>query len=197
MLRKLVNVLFLDIPQERIGVLIGKNGEVKRGLEEKVGVKIHVESDGLVKVEYSTENPEVYFKLKKVSDAISCGFSGEDALKLLDDDVVLKKIDLRDFANESSQRMKILKGRIIGRGGKVWKRIEKLADVKIAVYKYNVGIIGSEENCEIAFRTILKILEGSQFSTVFRYLENKRKALERGIWVERSELTEDESRGEV
>ncbi|MBO3840323.1 MAG: KH domain-containing protein [Thermoproteota archaeon] len=193
----MVNVLFLDIPQERIGVLIGKNGEVKRGLEEKVGVKIHVESDGLVKVEYSTENPEVYFKLKKVSDAISCGFSGEDALKLLDDDVVLKKIDLRDFANESSQRMKILKGRIIGRGGKVWKRIEKLADVKIAVYKYNVGIIGSEENCEIAFRTILKILEGSQFSTVFRYLENKRKALERGIWVERSELTEDESRGEV
>jgi len=193
----LVNVLFLDIPQERVGVLIGRNGEIKKELEEKMGVKIHVESDGLVKVEYSAENPEVYFKLKKVSDAISCGFSGEDALKLLDDAVALKKIDLRDFASESSQRMKTLKGRIIGRDGKVWRRIEKLADVKIAIYKYNVGIIGNEENCEIAFRTILKILEGAQFSTVFRYLENKRKELEKGIWVERSELTEDESGGEV
>lgn len=193
----MVNVLFLDIPQDRLGVLIGRNGEVKKELEEKVGVKIHVEPDGLVKVEYSVKNPEAYFKLKRVSEAISCGFSGEDALKLIDDDFVLKKIDLRDFANESSQRMKILKGRIIGKDGKVWKRIEKLADVKMAIYKYNVGIIGSEENCEIAFRTILKILQGAQFSTAFRYLENKRKALEKGIWFERGELVGDESRGEV
>jgi len=197
LLEELVNTLFLDIPQERIGVLIGRNGEVKKRLEAEMGVKIHIQPDGPVKVEYSTDNPEVYFKLKKISDAISSGFSGKDALRLLDDDVVLKKIDLRDFANESSKRMKILKGRIIGSGGKVWKKIEKLADVKIAIYKYNVGIIGSEENCEIAFQTILKILEGSQFSTVFRYLENKRKALDKGIWIDRSGLTEDESRGEV
>ncbi|MEM1557987.1 MAG: KH domain-containing protein [Thermoproteota archaeon] len=193
----MVNVLFLDIPQERIGVLIGRNGEVKKRLEEKMGVKIHVQPDGPIKVEYSAENPEVYFKLKRISEAISCGFSGDDALRLLDDNVILRKIDLRDFANESSQRMKILKGRIIGSRGKVWKKIEKLADVKIAVYKYNVGIIGSEENCETAYRTIIKILEGSQFSTVFRYLETKRRALEKGIWIERGELTGNESGGEV
>lgn len=196
-MRELVNVLFLDIPQERIGVLIGRNGEVKKRLEEKMGVKIHVQPDGPIKVEYSAENPEVYFKLKRISEAISCGFSGDDALRLLDDNVILRKIDLRDFANESSQRMKILKGRIIGSRGKVWKKIEKLADVKIAVYKYNVGIIGSEENCETAYRTIIKILEGSQFSTVFRYLETKRRALEKGIWIERGELTGNESGGEV
>ncbi|MBO3769502.1 MAG: RNA-processing protein [Candidatus Brockarchaeota archaeon] len=193
----MVNVLFLDIPQERIGVLIGKNGEIKRRLEEEAGVKIHIQPDGLIKVEYSAENPELYFKLKKIAEAISCGFSGEDALRLLDDSLVLRKIDLRDFANESSERMKTLKGRIIGSGGRVWKKIEKLADVKIAIYKYNVGIIGSEENCEIAYRTILKILEGSQFSTVFRYLETQRKALEKGLWISRSELTEDEFGGEV
>jgi len=193
----LVNVLFLDIPQERIGVLIGKNGEIKRRLEEEAGVKIHIQPDGLIKVEYSAENPELYFKLKKIAEAISCGFSGEDALRLLDDSLVLRKIDLRDFANESSERMKTLKGRIIGSGGRVWKKIEKLADVKIAIYKYNVGIIGSEENCEIAYRTILKILEGSQFSTVFRYLETQRKALEKGLWISRSESTEDEFGGEV
>jgi ribosomal RNA assembly protein len=189
----LVNVIFLDVPQERIGVLIGRNGEIKKRIEENIGAKIYIQSDGLVKVEYDAENPETYFKLRRISDAISCGFSGEDALKLLNDDVVLRKIDLRDFAGESSSRIKILKGRIIGSNGKVWRKIEKLADVKLAVYKYNVGIIGSEENCEIAFRTVLKILEGSQFSTVFRYLENQRKALEKGIWTYRSGLTGDES----
>ncbi|MEM3712760.1 MAG: KH domain-containing protein [Thermoproteota archaeon] len=193
----MVNVLFLDIPQERIGVLIGKNGEVKKRLEEAAGVKIHVQTDGLIKVEYGTDNPEIYFKLKKIAEAISCGFSGEDALSLLDDGVVLRKIDLRDFANESSERLKTLKGRIIGSGGKIWKKIEKLADVKIAIYNYSVGIIGSEENCEIAYRTIIKILEGSQFNTVFRYLETRRKALEKGLWTSRSEVREDEFRGEV
>ncbi|MDW8034416.1 MAG: KH domain-containing protein [Nitrososphaerota archaeon] len=193
----MVNVLFLDIPQERIGVLIGKNGEIKKKIEEKTGVKIHIQPDGLVKVEYGAENPEAYFKLKEIAEAISCGFSGEEALRLLDDNLVLRKIDLRDFTNESSNRMKTLKGRIIGSGGKVWKKIENLADVKIAIYKYNVGIIGSEENCEIAYRTIVKILEGSQFSTVFRYLETRRKILEKGLWMNRNGLTEDEFQREV
>lgn len=185
------NILFLDIPQERIGVLIGKNGEVKKRIEEEFSVKIHVQSEGLVKVEYNIDNPETYFKLRRIADAISSGFSGEDALRLFDDNVVLKKIDLRDFTDESSSRMKIIKGRIIGRSGKVWRKIEKLADVKLAIYKYTVGIMGEEENCEIASKTILKILKGAQFNTVFKYLENQKKTLEKGIWRSREKEIEE------
>ncbi|MGQ9479120.1 MAG: KH domain-containing protein [Thermoproteota archaeon] len=189
--------MFLDIPLERIGVLIGKNGKVKKRIEEELNVKIHIQSEGVVKAEYNAEQPDTYFKLKMITEAISSGFSGEDALRLLDDRVVFKKIDLRDFAEESSSRMKTMKGRIIGRSGKVWKKIEKLADVRLALYKYTVGIIGEEENCEAAYRAILKILEGAQFSTTFRYLENRRRALEKGIWLERGEELEDEFTGEV
>lgn len=185
------NILFLDVPQERVGVLIGKNGEVKRKIEEEFGVKIHVQSEGVIKVEYNTDNPETYFKLRRIADAISSGFSGEDALRLFDDNIVFKKIDLRDFTDESSSRMKIIKGRIIGRGGKVWRKIEKLADVKLAIHKYTVGIIGEEENCEIAFKTILKILKGAQFSTVFKYLENQKKTLGKGIWLSRKREIEE------
>ncbi len=188
----LVNILFIDIPQERIGVLIGKNGEVKKKIEEKLNVKINVEKEGAVKVEYNAETPEAYFKLRRISDAISSGFSGKDALRLLDDNIFLKMIDLRDFADESSSRMKIIKGRIIGQGGKVWKKIEKLSGVKLALHKYTVGIIGEEEGCEIAFKTILKILEGAQFSTAFKYLEYQRKSLEKGIWVSKEEKAVDE-----
>lgn len=184
------NILFLDIPQERIGVLIGRNGETKKRIEEEFNVKILIQPEGLVKVEYNSEDPEAYFKLKRIADAISSGFSGEDALRLLDDSIVLKKIDLRDFAGESSSRMKIIKGRIIGKSGKVWKKIEKLADVKISLHKYTVGIMGEEENCEIAAKAILKILEGAQFNTAFKYLEHQRKTLGKGIWLTKEKRME-------
>ncbi|MEM2930613.1 MAG: KH domain-containing protein [Thermoproteota archaeon] len=188
----MVNFLFLDIPQERIGVLIGKNGEVKKKIEEKINVRIQVQQDGTVKVEYNSEDPEAYFRLRMIADAISSGFSGEDSLRLLNDNIVLKMIDLRDFAGESSSRMKILKGRIIGRSGKVWKKIEKLSGAKLALFKYTVGIMGEEESCEIAFKTILKILGGAQFSTAFKYLERQRKSLEKGIWMSKEEKAADE-----
>jgi ribosomal RNA assembly protein len=188
----MVNVIFLNIPQERVGVLIGRNGEIKKKIEEETKVKIQVQQDGTVKVEYSAEDPESYFKLRRISDAISCGFSGEDALRLLDDNLVLKIIDLRDFAGESSSRIKIIKGRIIGKDGKVWKKIEKLSGAKLALHKYTLGIMGEDESCEIAFKTILKILKGAQFSTAFKYLEHQRKSLEKGIWVSREEKLGDE-----
>jgi ribosomal RNA assembly protein len=101
-------------------------------------------------------------------------------------------IDLRDFSGESSSRMKIVKGRIIGKNGKVWKKIEKLSGAKLALYKYTLGIMGEEESCEIAFKTILKILRGAQFGTAFKYLERQRKSLEKGIWMSREEKVEDE-----
>jgi ribosomal RNA assembly protein len=187
----LANVFFLNIPQERIGVLIGKNGETKRKIEEETKVKIQVQQDGTIRVEYNSENPESYFKVRRIADAISSGFSGEDALRLLDDKLVLKIIDLRDFAGESSSRLKILKGRIIGKDGKVWKKVEKLSGAKLALYNYTLGIIGEEESCEIAFKTILKILKGAQFSTVFKFLESQRKSLEKGIWMSREEKTDE------
>jgi ribosomal RNA assembly protein len=192
-LEELVNVLYLNIPQERIGVLIGKNGEVKKRIEEKVKVKIQVQQDGAVKVEYNADDPEAYFKIRRIADAISSGFSGEDALRLLDENLVLRIIDLRDFSEESSSRMKIIKGRIIGKHGKVWKKVEKLSGAKLALHKYTIGIMGEEESCEIAFKTILKILEGAQFSTAFKYLERQRKSLEKGIWMSREERIGDES----
>ncbi len=192
MLAKLVNVIFLNIPQERVGVLIGKNGEIKKKIEEETKAKIQVQQDGTVKVEYNAEDPESYFKLRRIADAISCGFSGEDALRLLDDNLVLKIIDLRDFAGESSSRIKIIKGRIIGKDGKVWKKIEKLSGAKLALHKYTLGIMGEDESCEIAFKTILKILKGAQFSTAFKYLERQRKSLEKGIWMSREEKLGDE-----
>jgi len=191
-LEELVNVLFLNIPQERIGVLIGKNGEVKKRIEEEVKVKILVQQDGAVRVEYNADDPESYFKIRRIADAVSSGFSGEDALRLLDENLVLKTIDLRDFSDESSSRMKIIKGRIIGKNGKVWKKIEKLSGAKLALHKYTLGIMGEEESCEIAFKTILKILRGAQFSTAFKYLERQKKSLEKGIWMSREERIEDE-----
>ena len=36
---------YLKIPMERVGVLIGRNGEVKKDLEEKSSIKINIDSN--------------------------------------------------------------------------------------------------------------------------------------------------------
>ena len=55
----------LDIPQEKIGVIIGPGGKTIRSLEEQTGASIDIESDGAVFV--SAPNGE---SLRKATDAI-------------------------------------------------------------------------------------------------------------------------------
>ena len=56
----------LDIPQEKIGVIIGPGGKTIRSLEEQTGASIDIESDGAVFV--SAPNGE---SLRKATDVIS------------------------------------------------------------------------------------------------------------------------------
>ncbi len=62
----MADVLYVRIPQERIGVLIGPGGETKRLIEQETGVKILIDSEtGEVTVDESAEPapepPEVAF----------------------------------------------------------------------------------------------------------------------------------------
>ena len=42
---------FVKIPQDRLGVLIGKDGEVKRLIEKKLSIKLEIDSEeGLVNI---------------------------------------------------------------------------------------------------------------------------------------------------
>jgi len=79
---------YLKIPMNRVGALIGQNGEMKKQLEEKSGLKLQIDSKlGEVVIDdHEAKDPLATIKLENIIKAIGRGFSPEKAMKLLNDD---------------------------------------------------------------------------------------------------------------
>lgn len=170
----------LTIPEDRIGVLIGKEGEIKKRIEELSGCKIKISSKtGVVKIE--CEDPYKFMRVQDVIKAIAHGFNPDVAMKLLEDDMTtLDIIDLTSYV--SDKHLQRVKGRIIGKEGSIRKTIEDLLNVNISVYGKTVAILGDVESVAVAREAIEMLIEGVQHSTVIRFLERKRRELKmRGL----------------
>lgn len=172
-------MLYARIPMERIGVLIGQKGEVKKRAEKLCGVKIQVDSDtGEISVDDSTaKEPIGALKAIDFVKAVGRGFSDEKSMKLFDDDVYLEVIDIRDFTGKSKTRIQQVRGRLIGSRGKTRKLIEELTGVDLSIYGNTVSIIGDTLQLDVAKRAVLMVLKGSEHSTVYKFLERKRAVL--------------------
>ncbi len=171
-------MLYARIPMERLGVLIGTDGQTKKRLEELTGIKLGVDSaTGEVSIdETPCEDPTMGLKTRDVIQAIGRGFSEDKAMKLLDEDAFLRIFDIKDFAH-SSGRMRELKGRVIGSRGKTRNLIEELTGASVSVYGHTVAIIGNLLQLDIASRAVEMLLQGSEHATVYRYLERMRPQL--------------------
>jgi len=112
----------IKVPDDRIGVLIGKNGKVKSEIEEKCKVQLEINSssgDVVVSSSYEPLSEMLPFKAIEIISAISKGFSPQRAnLLLRDEDLIFQIIDLKEYAGKSSNTMDRIKGRIIGQAGK-------------------------------------------------------------------------------
>jgi len=162
-------------------VLIGEGGKVKREVEKQLGVELKVDSEsGLVEVKLKEgEEPSKLFKAKDVVTAIANGFSPERALKLVDEDVSLALVDLRDYVGDSEKSLVRIKGRIIGEEGKARRFIEEATGAFVSVSRDKVAIIGDYDALEIAKKAVEMLASGKQHSTVYRYLMSKRRELKR------------------
>jgi ribosomal RNA assembly protein len=186
---------FVRIPKERVGVLVGADGKVKSYIEEKLGVKLEVESDsGGVTAVLNDEatDPSLLFRAKDVVTAIGRGFTPEDALRLIrDDDTIFDLVDLRDTFGRSESDIKRVKGRIIGMNGKTRRLIEELTNADVVVYGHTIGIIGTFEQANVARNAVQMLIDGSQHHTVYRFLQRKRSELKKQM-LELWEKPEDE-----
>jgi ribosomal RNA assembly protein len=174
---------FLKIPKERVGVLIGPEGKTKKSIEEKLSVELQIESetgDVTLMLAENAKDPSLLFKAKDVVTAIGRGFSPEHAFRLIhDEEAILDVIDLRTIFGRSESDIKRIKGRIIGMDGKTRKIIEELTDANICVYGHTVSIIGNMEQAQAAREAIQMLINGSQHSTVYRFLHRKRRELKK------------------
>ncbi len=171
-------MLYARIPMERVGVLIGTEGRTKKALEERTGVTLFIDSSaGEVTIDESKcEDPTMGMKAKDVVTAIGRGFSEEKAFKLLEEEVFLRMYDIKDYVH-SRNRMKQLKGRVIGTRGKTRSLIEELTGASLSVYGHTVAIIGNLLQLDVSCRAVEMLLQGSEHASVYRFLERMRSQL--------------------
>jgi ribosomal RNA assembly protein len=189
---------FVKIPKERVGVLVGPDGKIRTLIEERLNVKLKIDSEsGDVEISLSPKAPDptVLFRAKDIVTAIGRGFSPEHAFKLLDnEETVFEVIDLHEKIGKSEADLKRLKGRVIGKDGRTRSLIEELTETNVSVYGHTISIIGGGEQVEIAKQAVGMLLRGSLHSTVYRFLHKKRRDLKKKkleIWKPAGERFEE------
>lgn len=164
----------LRIPKERVAVLIGKDGQIKKQIEDATKTKIDVDSK---EGDVITTGPDALhlYSAREIIKAIGRGFNPEVAMLLLKQDYLFELISIEDFVGET--HLVRIKGRIIGKDGKARRIMERLTECFICVYGKTVGIIGTHEYILPAKKAIESLLTGSPHSSVFKFLEKNRKTL--------------------
>jgi len=170
----------VGVDKERLGVIIGNKGRVKKQLEEALGVQIEVDSKtGYVRITPEPDNmdPLKLLKARDVIRGIAHGFSPERALRLLKEDAFLEVIDLKEVTSGRRGDIIRIAGRIIGEEGKARRMIEELTGAYVSVYKHYVAIIGDYDQVRIARNAIEMLIQGRQHRTVYRYLLRERREM--------------------
>jgi len=170
---------YLKIPMERVGVLIGHNGEIKKDLEERSGIKIDIDSkQGEVVIdEHNVKDPLLVLKIENIIRAIGRGFSPEHAMRLLDDDADFYVFDIYDYVRKKESHVRRLKSRVIGRKGKTKRVLEELTDSNISIYGHTVSVIAAITSMNVIKKAIDMLLCGIRHATVYRFVESEMKKL--------------------
>lgn len=137
----------------------------KEELEQKLNVKIKVKGK---QVEISGSPVEEY-EGKNVLEALDFGFKLKDALKLIDEGTIFRKVPIKNFTRRKD--LEEVRGRVIGTYGKTKHAVEEVSGCAVVVHENQVGIIGPAENIEEATTAIINLIKGSKQSNVYRFLE--------------------------
>ncbi|WP_440060187.1 KH domain-containing protein [Thermogladius sp. 4427co] len=177
-----VTKLYENIPLERIGVLIGGEGKVKREIEERTRTRITIDStSGSIIIEPAFPSTTMFelMKARDIVKAIGLGFSPEKAMRLLGEDQILIVIELKQYVGDKPNHLRRVLGRIIGEEGKARRIIEEMTGTYISVYDTYVSIIGDYETANIAKTAIEMLIEGRMHSTVYSFIEREMEKLKR------------------
>jgi ribosomal RNA assembly protein len=181
--------VYVKIPLERVGVVIGPSGKDKRRIEEACGVDLVIDSEtGNVEIILMPETKDVsiLLQVENMIKAIGRGFSPQRAFKLLEEEVYLDVIDLTDYVGRSKNALDRVRGRVIGQNGRSREVIEELTGTYLSVYGHTVSLIGELEDIALAKEAVLMLVKGSFHKTVFNFLYKEREAKKKGlkIWEE-------------
>jgi len=166
----------IKIPKDRIAVLIGIKGKIKKEIESVTKSKIRIDSkEGDVFIQ--GEDSLGLITAREIIHSVGRGFNPEIALLLLKPDYCAETINITDYSRNTKKDMIRLRGRVIGAAGKSRKTIEALTETNISVYGKTITVIGEIERVMLAKKAIESLLQGSPHSKVYSWLEKKGRDL--------------------
>ena len=165
----------LKVPEERIAVLIGTEGETKKEIEKATNSTLDISKEGDVHI--LGNDGLLLFTAKEMVRAIGRGFNPKIALQLVKVDYALEIIDMTEVVGKSKNNLERMKGRLIGTEGKARREIEHLTGTSISIYGKTIGIIGESSDVALARQAMGMLLDGSMHKTVYQFLERKRKEM--------------------
>lgn len=137
----------------------------KEAIEKKLAVKITIKGkQALIK-----GNPVEEYEALTILDALDFGFSIKDAIRLTDENVVFRKLPIKQFTTRKN--LEEVRGRIIGREGKTLRAVEEVSGCGVVLHENTVGVIGPAENIEEATTALKSLIKGSKQANVYRFLE--------------------------
>lgn len=168
----------MKIGKNRIAVLIGKEGKIKKEIEKTLGVKINIDSNtGNCEVTPIIDDPNYIplnvYTAQKIVNAINRGFNPAKAMKLLEENYDIEVFNLLSILGKSEKHIKRVKGRIIGRSGEMRRAIERFAESFVSIYGKTVSVIAIYEDLQIARKAVNMLIKGMPHHVVLKYLENK------------------------
>ncbi len=159
----------IKVPASRVGFIIGKEGKVKKELQEAFNARLDIDKEGTVIIK-GGNGLDVY-KMKKAVLGIARGIPLESVLCLSDDDYGLEIINITEIVGKNENSLRRYKARIIGSEGKIKRLIEKKTDTDLGVHGKTVAILGRYDDVDIAKEAVKMILDGSDFMNVSKFLD--------------------------
>jgi|SRR3989338_4510903 len=162
----------LKVTKERIPILIGKNGSIRKQIELRTKTRVKIDSkEGDIQI--SSEDPLNIYTTKLIINAISRGFNPEIAYQLLKEDFGLEIISLPEVIGKNKNKIIRQRSRVIGEKGKCKHTIEFLTHTNISVQGKTISIIGQFQDALVARKGIEKLIQGSKHGNVYRWIEQQ------------------------
>jgi len=142
--------------------------KLRKKLAEKLGVNIT--NNGK---EISIEGePEKEYIAEKVIQALDFGFPYAAAILIQEQDFIFEIINIKDYTKRYDKE--VVRGRIIGKGGKTLKTLSSLTQCYFELKDNRVGIVCDADNFEVPQQAVISLIQGSKTSNVYKTLERNR-----------------------
>ena len=171
----------VKVPKDRVAVLIGVKGSIKRKIQSRLKIKLEIDSKTGDVVLTGDDSLQLLIG-QNIVKAIGRGFNPLVALDLLNDEYMFDSIDMTDFVGDKKNSLTRARSRCIGEEGKARKTISRLSQTKIVIFGKTVSIIGEHGNVNLARRAFEGLLQGQRHATVFSWLERNRKKLKLSMY---------------